>query len=370
MAQIRKNEGKNGITYTVRVRKNRKEATKTFTRKTDARTWEKKKETEFSEGIAPSKEARKNTVAALFEKYLKSILRESPNRYDYIKLHLDWWLVHFGTLKLFDVEAIHICTARETLLDETTHMGTLRSPATANRYMSSMRQAFEFGVTRLGWLQFNVAKQISQLTEADPPERFLDREDELPKLAEECGKSRNRRLLSLLMLALATGLRKASLVGLRENEVNIEKKIIRIPGSRMKKKNMITHSISDEVMPYLISLYENRNRTTGLLFPGKKNPSKPMNFEKAWKNALKRAKIDGYRFHTNRHTTGTYLTESGFTLAEVAAFLGQKTLVMALRYSHISDAHKAKIAPEMAKTYLADASKAALKHLKSTPTNE
>ena len=369
MAHIRVNNGKKGKTYTVRVRRGTKEATKTFSRKTDATLWGKQKETEMEDGRAPTAESRKHTVAVLFMRFLKSLKRDHPERYDKAKEHLDWWLTHLGTKKLFEVEAVDICTAREELLDGKTYRGTLRSPSTANRYMSSLRQAFQFGVTRLGWLQFNVVKQISQLKEPAPPERFLHREDELPKLAEECAKSRNRRLLPLFMLAIGLGLRRSSLVGLLKDEVNIGEKTIRIPKSRMKKDNMITLAVSEQLMPFLIWLYEHRNRSTGLLFPGSKDPSKPMNFEGAWQNALERAGIKDFRFHDNRHTTGSYLTECGSTLAEVAALLGQKTLAMALRYSHVSDEHKAKKGVKMSKEFLTETSMTVSSYLKPIQPN-
>lgn len=364
MAQIRTNHGKKGITYTARVRIKNREITRTFKRKTDAKKWANKQEGKLDAGRFPTNEARKNSVANLFKRFLASEERENPKGYKKVKQHLDWWQSHLGPLKLFEVEAINICLAREELLNEMTYRGKLRSPSTANRYMSSLSAAFQFGVQRLGWLQFNIVKQVTQLAEPPPPERFLDKSTELPLLAEECAKSRNKRLLPIFMLAIGLGLRRDSLVGLHESEVNLAEKQIRIPRSRMKRNNMITLSVADELMPYLIWLYENRNQTSGLLFPGSKNPSKPMDFETAWKNALKRAGITDYRFHDNRHTAGSYFTESGCSLAEVAALLGQKTLSMALRYSHISDAHKAKKAPEMPKACLAETAAAVRDHLK------
>ena len=364
MAQIRVNTGKKNVTYTVRVRKNKKEVTKTFKRKTDAEKWATKQESKIEDGESLTKESRKQTVDDLFKKYLINVKREKPDRLQKIEGHLNWWSKHMGAVKLFEVEAIHIYTARENLLEGKTSRGKERENSTANRYMSSLRQAFEFGVTRLGWLKFNIVKQIKQLKEPDPPTRCLDRKTELPKLAEECSKSRNRRLLPLFMLAIGLGLRRDSLVGLHEDEVDLGEKTVRIPRSRMKRSNMITLTVSDELMPFLLWLYEHRDQSTGLLFPGVKNPSKPMEFETAWKNALKRAGIKDFRFHDNRHSAGSYFTECGFTLAEVASLLGQKTLVMALRYSHVGEEHKAKQGRKMTKAFLAETSAAVIPNLK------
>jgi integrase len=45
------------------------------------------------------------------------------------------------------------------------------------------------------------------------------------------------------------------------------------------------------------------------------------------------------RFHDLRHTTASYLTMNGASLAEVAEALGHRTLTMAKRYSHQSGEH-------------------------------
>lgn len=255
--QIRINNGKKGTTYTARVRIKNKEVTKTFKRKTDAKDWAKKMETQFDEGRFPNNEAKKHTLSELIKNYLAKMKLEKKKQYEKLELHLSWFELHLGSFKLFEIEAKHICGTREKLLEETTYRKNLRSPSTANRYMSSLRQAFQYGVQRLGWLKFNIVKQIPQLTEPPPPERFLDREVELPRLALACGESRNRRLLPLFLLSIGLGLRKSSLVGLRASEVNLIEKTVRIPPSRMKRSNMITLEVSEELLPYLEWLYEN-----------------------------------------------------------------------------------------------------------------
>jgi len=335
------------------------EATKTFRRKGDAEDWVKEREAEFLNGKSPNKDARTKTVADLIKASLAITKRDKPNSYKKKKERLSWWAAKLGSMKLFDVQASHICKAREALLEETCCRGTKRTTSTANRYMTDLRQAFQHGVERESWLQFNVVKQIKQLKEPPSIGKCLDRDTELTKVALACGRSRNKMLLPLFMLAVSLGLRKSSLVGLREEEVNLEKRTVRIPASRMKRDNMITLEVDENIMPFLKQAYDNRHPETRLLFPGKKDPSKPMDFDKAWENALKRAGVKDFRWHDLRHTAGTYFSDAGLPLHVIADLLGQKTLEMAKRYTHMSEARKAKVAPIAARTILADTAKAA-----------
>ena len=65
----------------------------------------------------------------------------------------------------------------------------------------------------------------------------------------------------------------------------------------------------------------------------------PADIDRPWREVRAAAGLVGVkhcRFHDLRHTTASYLTMNGATLAEVAEGLGHRTLVMAKRYSHQS----------------------------------
>ena len=81
-----------------------------------------------------------------------------------------------------------------------------------------------------------------------------------------------------------------------------------------------------------------RRLDTDLVFP-RPDGQKPAYIETAWREALRAAEIDDFRFHDLRHSAASYLAMNGATLAEIASVLGHKTLQMVKRYSHLSDAH-------------------------------
>ena len=67
----------------------------------------------------------------------------------------------------------------------------------------------------------------------------------------------------------------------------------------------------------------------------------------AWKSirnsfngAVRRAKIEDFRFHDLRHTAASWLVMSGVDLLTVASILGHKDIRMTQRYSHLSPSHR------------------------------
>lgn len=356
MATIEERKGKKGKTYTARVRYKGYKFTETFDSKTRAKDWAKAKEVEINEGRVSECEATKQTLNDLLDEYEINGFDKKPGSFDKQKMQLKFWRSCLGGLKLNKITPAKICRYRRILRNKKTNRSERRSPATVNRYVSALSGALSYAVEELNWLSLNPAWQVKRLSESPPPIRFLNKETELPKLAEACGKSKNPRLLALFMIAVGLGLRANALLWLHRNEVDLEKRTIRIPAERSKNKKAFTLGISDVLYPYVKYLCDNCHPESKLLFPAQKNPFNRMEYRDDWDEALKLAGIENYRFHDNRHTCGSYLAMSGHSLAEIAELLNHKTLEMAKRYSHLADEYREKLSGRMHGEFISETS--------------
>jgi integrase len=67
-----------------------------------------------------------------------------------------------------------------------------------------------------------------------------------------------------------------------------------------------------------------------------------------WEKARAAAGLEGFRFHDLRHTAASWLAMEGATVAELAAILGHRTLLMVKRYAHFSQDHARPLIERMA----------------------
>lgn len=361
MASIKSRKGKNGTTHTVRIRvKGCQPESKTFDRLTDAKAWANKTEAKIkSHRDFPERKAGKRTVKDAKNRYKKEGFKSKKGSEKKQSSQLDWWDKMIGHVKLAYLTPEIICDARSKLLERVTNRGTPISNATVNRYMSALSALLTATVSTWHWLSVNPVREIPQLPEGPGRKRFLSK-DELLRLTKSCQESRNKRLLAIFLLAVATGLRKSEALLLKWTDIDFERRTAYIEDSKNSEPR--TLPLEGPVWVELEKCYNNRRNDSDLVFPGK-DPTKPMDFSGAWKGALKRAKIFNFVWHDNRHTTGSYLAMSGATIAEIAEILGHKTIAMAKRYAHHTVEHKRRKLTEMNRAHIpTDLVNAAMQH--------
>lgn len=354
MATIDERIGKKEKTFAARVRYKGEEYSETFKSKTRAAKWAKEMERAIDDGTAMTPESTKTTVNDIFDEYEAS-LDKTHKGYEKRISHLKVWRSKIGKLKLSKITPALLCKIRRQIRFVTTNRGDSRSPATVNRYMSTLSAAFTYAVEELHCLKMNPVRQVKRLTENPPPVRFLDKNTELPKLMEACAMSNNLRLLPLFMTAICIGLRAGAILWLHRDEIDLDDRSIRIPVERSKNGRAFTLGITDEHYPHIKYLVENCHPESGLLFPAFTDPFKCMDYRDNWDEALKLAGIENYRFHDNRHTCGSYLAMAGYSLTDIAELLNHKTLEMAKRYSHVADEYRKKIPGKMHNEFISGA---------------
>ena len=81
-----------------------------------------------------------------------------------------------------------------------------------------------------------------------------------------------------------------------------------------------------------------RSLETDLIFwgdSGRDGIRRPYEFRPAWNRTLRKAGIDGLRFHDLRHEAVSRLVEAGLCDQEVSAISGHNSMQMLKRYTHL-----------------------------------
>jgi integrase len=346
MANIQKRVSQNGkAAYRVRVRlKGYPLQTASFECLTDARKWAQQTEAAIREGRHfKITEAQRHTLSALIDRYVNDVL---PGKRD--GLHqarqLRWWKEQLGSYTLADVTPALIAEYRDRLASGITNRKEKRSPATVNRYMAALSHAFTIAVKEWQWLEDNPLRKVSKPKEPRGRVRFLS-DEERECLLEACRESSNPDLYPAVVLALSAGARQSEIMTLRWHQVDIAAKVIRLEHTKNGERRALP--LVEHALELMRERAKVRRIDTDLIFPSKVDPAKPIDLRTPWEAALKRARIEDFRWHDLRHSAASYLAMNGATLAEIAEVLGHKTLQMVKRYAHLSEQHVAGVVAKM-----------------------
>lgn len=336
MAYFEKRTGADGKTaFRVRVRlKGHPEQTATFERKTDAKRWAQTTEAAIREGRHfKVPETRMKTVGEMLERYIRDILPQKPRSSRSQYQQLDWWKTELATCLLSDLTPPLLAEKRDQLARGLTPRGEPRTPATVNHYLAALSHACTIAVKEWQWLQDNPVLKVRKLKEPRGRTRYLS-DDERRRLLEACQHSDHPYLYPVVLVGLATGMRKTEIMELTWDRVDLEACRVTLLETKNDEPRVIPLA-----RPAVAVLREHgrvRSLHTKLLFPSEELPEQPIELGKHWYAALERAAIEDFHFHDIRHSTGSYLAMSGATPSEIAAVLGHKTLSMVKRYAHLT----------------------------------
>lgn len=350
MATIEKRKTDDGSTkYRVKVRiKGHPPQSATFERLTDAREWAKQTEVAIKQGLYFKKtEATKRTVAEVVDRYVEHLKVEHPERLNTIDHMLVWWKSRLGHYLLSNLTETLIAEEMTSLRSQqipNRKEGQTYTAATVNRYKSALQTALSMAVSPWRWIERNPASSVKNLKEPPGRTRFLSK-DELTRLLQCCRQSEGQYLYTIVVLALSSGARREEIRGIQWRDVLLEEGKIIL--TKTKNKRQRTIYLAHRALAEIKKRYEDKADDDVYVFPSESDPNKPTDFRRAWRTALKNAKIKDFRFHDLRHTAASYLAMNGATPSEIAEVLGHQSLSMVKRYAHLCDSHTATVVKRM-----------------------
>lgn len=261
-------------------------------------------------------------------KYLLETQHKATHEEDRAKLR---WLQQFLRGKeLAEVNRELIATIAEVKAREA-------SLATANRFLALIRSILRKAAFEWEWI--DKPPKIRLFKEAKRRIRWLS-PDEVQRLLSELPQHQR----DVVVFALVTGLRQSNVLHLEWTQVDLERRVAWIHPDQAKARKAIhvpLNSASLEILHRQIGKHPARVFT----YRGK-----PLGWAntRAWREALKRAGIEDFRWHDLRHTWASWLAQQGTPLNVLQELGGWETEAMVRRYAHLAPAqlieHSEKVA--------------------------
>jgi integrase len=209
------------------------------------------------------------------------------------------------------------------------------APATANRYMASLRAIMNRACSE--WNALKVVPRFHLLPLDNNRCRYLSVQEETAIFEKSPSHLKN-----LIVFLVDTGARLSEALDLTWDHVDLGN----------TSHTSITLTKTKNGQPRRIPLTA---RTTNLLMrlrlnnldgcqsvflydpPGDRTPVPFKSPFTAWKTALKNAGVDqSLRIHDLRHTFASRLVSKGVPIFDVSKLLGHKSITMTMRYAHLS----------------------------------
>lgn len=225
-----------------------------------------------------------------------------------------------GTVSRRDIEAIHI-----RLKDR---------PYQANRVLALLSKMFNLAV-QWKWRGDNPAKGVNRFDE-EKRERWLS-DEELHRLCRVLDDHPNQRASNAVRLQLLTGARIGEVLRAERTDFELDRGVWIKPSHHTKQKRREHVPLSPEALALVSAILASGDPVNAHVFPGDA-PGKPLqDIRKFWASVIRRAGIQNYRPHDNRHTYASHLVSSGLSLEIVGRLLGHTQASTTKRYAHVAD---------------------------------
>ena len=208
------------------------------------------------------------------------------------------------------------------------------SKSTVNRYLQLMGKMFNLAMEE-GYLEENPARKVKPFSEKDTQKERILTEAEEEKLMQNCSSN----LKPIITVALNTGMRRAEILGLTWNQVDLEARMIKV--ERTKSGRVRYMPINDDLFKQILKLKSDNGQSPFVfLNPETKRPF--LDMKTPFKRACRISGIEGMRFHDLRHTFASRLVANGIDVETVRDLLGHHSILVTQRYVHSTDERKRK----------------------------
>lgn len=176
----------------------------------------------------------------------------------------------------------------------------------------------------------NIAAQLETPPLPEDRVRYLE-PAQLPDILLQCPQW----LRPIVILALATGLRRGEILRIRYMDINRQQCRVYLPKVKNRKPRGVP--LNETAQLALDTVWDAKAKPTDRIFPGISLNQVSVEF----KRARVRANIEDFRFHDLRHTFASWLAMSGERIQVISELLGHTDIRVTMKYAHLDPAHLA-----------------------------
>lgn len=262
-------------------------------------------------GVKPRRKWEEAVLRYLNEEVNKKSINDE-------KMHLRWLQPRLEGLDLTEITRDVV----DGLMQESQRAGV--SSATTNRRIQVLRAILRRA--HLEWEWLDRLPRFRLLKEPQGRVRYLTRE-EATRLMVELPE----HLRAMVRFSLATGWRRSNVTGLRWSHVDLERGMAWVDATEAKGKRAIPAPLNTEALQVI---EEQRGKHPEWVFTyGGKRQSQTSTT--SWRQALKRAGIENFRWHDLRHTWASWHAQGGTPMHVLQKLGGWATPSMVQRYAHL-----------------------------------
>lgn len=337
----RRNQG-GAVRYRVRWWADGKQRSKTFQRQDEARRFKAVLEGDFVNGTYYDPRNGSKTVSEFATEWFSTVLDLRPT--SKAQLRSSVWqhvLPEFGSLPLSAVTHQHVQAWTEK-------MAGRQSASLCRKNVFALRRIMNAAI-RQGHIKNNPALGVSLPTPPNTEQRFLNQE-EVTTLSH-CIRPRYK---AMVLVAAYGGLRFGELCALTRSSIDPMRNAVRVTRTLIDVNNTVSFgppktksSIRTITLPASImrELVQHMEQFVGadpesLIFTfNTGGPIRRAWFRtRAWLPAVKKADLEGVRFHDLRHTFVALWVSLGRNAKEVSKVAGHSSVAFTLdRYGHLYD---------------------------------
>lgn len=208
------------------------------------------------------------------------------------------------------------------------------APATVEKLRVTLGRSFELGASWEvpGCDRPNPARGIPRKPLNNARDRYLTAE-EAARLREAASASKNTQLRPIVDLLLLTGARLRELLDARWQDVDVERRLWRIPMSKSGKQRFVP--LSSAALDVIAGLRRWGGCPWLVPNPATKRPF--TDIKHPWQTARDAAGLPGLHLHDLRHAFASFTVAAGVDLFAVGKVLGHASVQSTQRYSHLAN---------------------------------